>query len=202
MSQDLTTTLTPSRPVSLFSASNEYLTDVLTGRCDQERLTDALRQLMGHFYQPNETPQMRMLLIADFVRDLADMSDEAVSWAIREWRRTHDRRPSPASLRQLCMMRRHEADAAFKARRPREVGPQMWNPATPEQLAERKGAMDRIARSAGFVRDASGQLAFPPKPEDAPKRIPHWSETAAPDDPRWAELRRARAMNTTPEAAA
>jgi hypothetical protein len=71
----------------------------------------------------------------------------------------------------------------------------MWTPATPEQLAERKGTMERVAKSAGFVRDGGGQLAFPPKPEDAPKRIPHWTETAAPDDPRHAVLRKARAEN-------
>jgi hypothetical protein len=37
-----------------------------------------------------------------------------------------------------------------------------------------------------------------------PVRIPHWSESAAPVDPRWAELRRARAASplTAPEPAA
>ena len=32
-----------------------------------------------------------------------------------------------------------------------------------------------------------------PRPDDKPTRLPHWSETVAPDDPRWAALRAARA---------
>lgn len=165
---------------------------MLNGRCDQARLTDAMRVLLGHFYQPNETPQMRAMLIADFVRDLADMSDEAVAWAIREWRRTQDRRPSPAALRQLCMMRRHEATQALQARSAtsKDTAPPMWTPATPEELAARKIAFKRIAKDSGFV-EVAGQLAFPGDAKNPP-RIPHWSETAAPDDPRWAEVRRAR----------
>ena len=47
--------------------------------------------------------------IALFVKDLEEFSDDCVWWAIREWRRNETRRPTPASLRQLCMMRRHEA---------------------------------------------------------------------------------------------
>lgn len=175
------------------NASNDYLAAALASRCDQVKLADALRTLIGLYYQPNETEEERVRQIALFIGDLSDMSDDNVWWAMREWRRTQDRRPSPAALRQLCMARRHDLDREEKSRRPRDVGPQMWSPATPEQIAKRKSIMDRVAAQAGFVRDKEGALAWPSRPDDKPTRLPHWSETAAPDDPRWSALRAARA---------
>lgn len=194
MANDLTHISKPSSSVSLYSASNDEIHAILNGRCDQGRLVDALQDLMGLYYQPDDTPEQRARHIALFVADLSDMSDQAVHWAIREWRRNQDRRPSPAALRQLCMRRRQEAMTASASRMPKAH-------AAPEPIPsdeQRKVMADRIAEiaaKAGFVRTEAGQFAFPERPEDAPKRVPHWSETAAPDDPRWAAVRKARAAN-------
>jgi hypothetical protein len=186
--------------VFLSSASNEYVRAVLETRCDQVKLIEGLRTLLGLFYQPSETDEERARQIAMFVADLSDMSDDCVWWAMREWRRNNDRRPSPASLRQLAMMRRQEA--LKQNPYPKPVPALPYREARPETVEERKAVVQRAAASCGFVRDTHGQLAFP---EDVkrPVRVPHWSETAAPDDPRWAELRRARAASplTAPEPA-
>jgi hypothetical protein len=192
----LTTTSTHSRPVSLYSASSDYAKEALYGRCDQAKLVDALRTLLGVFYVPNETEAERARQIALFVQVLADMSDDCVWWAMREWTRTQDRRPSPASLLQLGMMRRQEALAALPKYEP--APPQSYRPATPEQLETRKAILARVAAEAGMVRDRANQWTFPSELAEAP-RVPHWSETAAPDDPRWATLRRARAASTAIE---
>jgi hypothetical protein len=53
------------------------------------------------------------------------------------------------------------------------------------------GELERMReRAAGFI--AEMEAADRAKRSE---RIPHWSETAAPDDPRWAVLRKARAEN-------
>jgi hypothetical protein len=195
MAADLTTTSTHSRPVSLSSASSEYAQESLYGRCDQARLVDALRTLLGVFYVPNETEAERARQIALFVQVLAEMSDDCVWWAMREWTRTQDRRPSPASLRQLGMMRRQEALAALPKPAPE---PPPYRPATPEQLETRKAILARVAAEAGMVRNKHGEWTLPSELVETP-RIPHWSETAGPDDPRWATLRRARAANAPAE---
>lgn len=176
----------------LSSASNDYLQEVLYGRCDQARLVDDLRDLLGLYYQPNETAEQRARHIALFVKDLGDMSQDCVDWAISDWRRNHDRRPSPASLRQLCMMRRHEAVKAMGGGRPYNPPVGNPNPDPARSVEERQAIVERCAKAAGMVKH-EGQWVTPALiAEREQKRIPHWSEGAAPDDPRFAELRRAR----------
>lgn len=174
------------------SASNDYLADALGTRCDQPRLAGALRTLLGLYFQPGETPEERARQIATFVADLSDMSEDNVWWAMREWRRTHDRRPSPASLRQLCMVRRMELTRAMARRSPVEE-PAPFQVLTDEERAHRKAVVASAAAACGFVKNQHGQWELPPL-EGRP-RLPHWSKTAAPEDPRWAALRKARAAN-------
>lgn len=156
------------------------------------RLPDALRTLLGLYYIPNETDAERARQIALFVTDLADMSDDCVWWAMREWRRTQDRRPSPAALRQLCMMRRQEAVRALPKPEP---APPPYKLADEATLEERRAILARVAEESGMVRSKSGQWTFPSEVEEAP-RVPHWTETAMPNDRRYAALRRARAGNS------
>jgi hypothetical protein len=148
MANDLTTNSTPSRPVSLYSASNDQIDAILHGRCNQGRLVDALRDLLGLYYQANETAEQRARIIALFVKDLSDMSDATVHWAVDEWRRTQDRRPSPASLRQLCMVRRAEASNALAKRKPPEPAPTFQ--LSDEDRARRREQVERIMKEAGF----------------------------------------------------
>lgn len=193
MDRHLTTTSTRSRPVSLCSASNDYLGEAMHGRCDQGRLVDALRVLFAAYFVPDETTEMRAMLIATFVKDMAEFSDDCAFWAVDEWRRNHDRRPSPASLRQLAMMRKQEAFKAGQRLRQPEPEP-VYSEPDPAVRAEN---LERIHKTLGSVLNR-GEYVSPTYVADVEKRAarkPQWSETAAPDDPRWAELRRARAAN-------
>ena len=72
MPNDLTPISKTSKPVSLYSASNSYLDAALNSRCDQTVLIDALRTLLGLYYQPNETSEERARQIASFVADLSE----------------------------------------------------------------------------------------------------------------------------------
>lgn len=189
----MTTFSATSRPPSLFAASNDYLAEAMRGRCDQDRLITTLRDLLSLYFVPDESAEMRVRQIALFVKDMSEFSDDCALWAVDEWRRNHDRRPSPAALRQLAMMRKQEA---FKA------GERFRKPPEPERFIEpdpvkRAANLERINRDLGMVLHR-GQYATPryvAEAERVERRRPHWTETAAPDDPRWADLRRARAAN-------
>lgn len=193
MAHDLTTTSTPSRPVSLYSASNDQLAAILHGQCNQGRLVDDLRDILGLYYQPNETDGQRARQIALFVKDLADMSDATVQWALTEWRRTQDRRPMPATLRQLCMLRRSEASQQMASRQPKRSEADFRPEISDAERDRRKAVIAEVAAQCGMVK-AGQQLAWP-KNSEPEHRTPHWSETASPDDPRWQALNKARAAN-------
>jgi hypothetical protein len=175
----------------LSNASNDYIEKSLNGRCDQIRLTDSLHTLLGLYFIPNESDAERARQIAVFVLDLADMSEDCVWWAIREWRRTETRRPTPAGLRQLAMMRRHEASK----RRRVPVPPTLIEPPRRDTtMEERKEILAKIAKDLGLVKGRDEQWTLPSDLTPAP-RVPHWSEGAKADDPRYAALRKARAEN-------
>ena len=156
---------------------------------------DDLRDLLRLYFVPSETPEAQVRQIALFVKDLEEFSDDCVWWAIREWRRNETRRPTPASLRQLCMMRRQEALKA--ATRPEvkppatgdggEVTPFMA-PLSDAEKERRRGVIAQCAKSAGLKFD--GRQVVPDIPTKP--RTPHWSEIAKPDDPRWKALKEAR----------
>lgn len=169
----------------LTSASNSYLAAATGSTCDQVRLVEAIRDLLGFYYQPDESPEHRARQIALFVKDLADQSDDAAFWAVDEWRRTQDRRPTPAALRQLAMMRREAAFKATAARRPPPDPTPVYVEPDPERRAAFLAEIDATLSHLASKVDA----------ETAAQRRPHWTETAPPDDPRWDELRRAREAN-------
>jgi hypothetical protein len=227
----------------LSSASSEYIRESLNGRCDQERLTDALRTLLGLYFVPTETQGERARQVAMFVVDLGEFSDDAVWWAIREWRRTQDRKPTPASLRQLCMMRREEASKHHKsadddwleqgilkrvrhwldgspgegekgipghlvtmerlkalglshheARRALGFGADPYNHGIDKKLShEDRLEYARRQRAADAALLARGHEV--PDTTTAAQPLKHWSKAAAPNDPRWAQVRAARAKS-------
>ena len=191
MQNSLTTTSQGSRSVSLYSASPEYRSEALNGKCDQSRLVDDLRDLLRLYFVPSETPEAQVRQIALFVKDLEEFSDDCVWWAIREWRRNETRRPTPASLRQLCMMRRHEALKAAPRPEPdrSQTGAEPFMaPLSDAEKERRRAVIAKCAKAAGMKFD--GRQVVPDIPTKP--RTPHWSEIAKPDDPRWKALKEAR----------
>jgi hypothetical protein len=193
-----------TKPLAICSPSTlsqAELVQALDGHCDQERLLRGIRDLLGIYWQPTDAPEERARQGLLFVRDLAEFSDDVVGWAVSEWRRTMDRRPSIASLRQLAMRRRHGLTIEAKRRNEpvASAGPSaVYEQLTDAERDERRAAISGILQQAGYQHRRTGwvspgliaeeRAAVEAKPR-------HWSETAAPDDPRWAELRRARAAN-------
>lgn len=180
----------PSLPSTM---RDEEITEALGGRVAAVKLKLALEDLVRPHWFENSAERVRD--VAVMMGDLAEFSEDVTAYAIREWRHNHDRRPTSAALRQICMVRRYELATELRRRSEPQAAPkeppQAWRPATPEQLAERKAIFDRIATKAGFVRDKDGNITLPSE-EAEPERQPHWSESAAPNDPRWVTLKLAR----------
>jgi hypothetical protein len=150
MANDLTTHSKP-QPLSLPSGlSSPALAEALNGRCNQERLLRGIRDLLGLYWQPNDTPEERARQALLFVRDLAEFSDDVVDAALSEWRRQHDRRPTIAGLRQLCMARRYGLTEEAKRRSPPEPEPQFR--LSDEERARRREQIAMIMKETGFAR--------------------------------------------------
>ena len=187
----MTVTSTNSRHVSLYSAPAEYRREALNGKCDAGKLAKALKTLLGYYFVATETPEERARQIAQMAMDLSEFSEDCVWWAMREWRQKHDRKPTPASLRQLCMMRRHEALKAAPRPEPdrSQTGAEPFMaPLSDDEKERRRAVIAKCAKAAGMNFD--GRQVVPDistKP-----RTPHWSEIAKPDDPRWKALKEAR----------
>lgn len=78
------------------------------------------------------------------------------------------------------------------------VSPRRWMIAACGAEANDEARRVRPAGELERMREMASRFAAEMDAQDRerqPPRIPHWSETAAPDDPRWAALRKARAAN-------
>jgi hypothetical protein len=128
--------------------SADAIQEALNGRCDQERLLRGIRDLLGIYWQPNDPPEERARQALLFVRDLAEFSDDVVTSALTEWRRHHDRRPTIAGLRQLCMVRRYGLLEEAKRRAPSLPEPEFR--LSDEERAKRRAQVEQIMRETGF----------------------------------------------------
>lgn len=132
------------------SLSDGAIQTALNGRCDQERLLRGIRDLLGIYWQSNDTPEERARQALLFVRDMSEFSEDVVTAALSQWRRGNDRRPTIAGLRQLCMKRRYELTVERKRR-------DQPAPEQPFQLSEtererRRAQLAAIMKEAGFAR--------------------------------------------------
>lgn len=77
--------------------------------------------LLGHYYQVETDPEIRRLMLADWIEDLADIPQAAIEKAVTEWRRSSGSRPKPGDIRKLALshvvrpMARKEEPAPFGA---------------------------------------------------------------------------------------
>jgi len=198
MPNDLTPRLTTSPLALLTSRSFREINAALAEPVDQAKLARALRDLLGLYWVAADAPEERARQIALFVKDLSKFSEAVVAYAIHEWRTREDRRPSIASLHQLCSRRQFELlehrDRLIEAERV-EPAPQ---PMSEGELEERRIRVEGILQDSGFTKRREGWIMNSQAAEERVKeeaRAPHWSETAAPDDPRWAAVRKAREAN-------
>ena len=64
-------------------------------------------RLLSHYWMAAEDPRIRQLQLDDWLDDLTEFASATVVEACKAWRRTEQRRPTPADLRRLCQQREH-----------------------------------------------------------------------------------------------
>lgn len=157
-------------------------------------LLRAIRDLLGLYWVPADGPDERVRQAALFVKDLSGFPEAVVFFAIHEWRTRQDRKPSIASLHQLCMVRQHGLMKRLKDLTPPPVV--YAKPLDADEIARREAIVAGALSNAGFTKRPTGWVSPGLVAEEkAEVRRPHWSETAGPDDIRWAALRKSRAAN-------
>lgn len=180
--------------------SDDALDRAIAGRCDTDRAQQQVRDLMRVYWQPNEPAEDRVRYETLIVKDLAQFSDWAVASALKEWRRTMAKRPTPADLIALCSRYRQNAVVQRNARLgPIQPGPTATHAGHSSTISEAcRASFKRIAAEAGFV-EHQGEWITQAHRDDLDtvetQRPPHWTEREETAG-RWADaLRRARAGN-------
>ena len=156
--------------------------------------------VLSAYYEPDVDPQTRAELRQEFVLALSHIPEWAMQRAFDRWVRTASRRPSPGEIvilaerelkpmtDELAQRKRvsDEADAERQAAASRRVSA--------------ADASDIMAR-AGFTAKRMEAVRAAPMSRSMDEAVegaapaPHWSEAAAPDDPRWDMLRASRAAS-------
>jgi len=196
-----------SPTVSVREQSTSTLaTAILSGRNPGETLRRA-NTVLAAYFDPDIDPETKAALRQEFVVALKDFPDWAVQKAFDVWVKTMTRRPSPGEIVILAARETEVIHRELKIRADDEAARREYEnrvEMTEDQLARRREVAEQTIRAAGFTKERSEQfkraplaLTFAEAEAKAkePDR-PHWSESAPPEDPRWEQLRRARAQNT------
>lgn len=156
------------------------------------------------YFDPDNDPEIKAAIREAFVRALDSVPTWAMHRAFDKWERTGQRRPSPAEIvilaeRELKPMAdelasRKKAHDEAEAERVERSAARVTPEAAARIMAEAGMTQDRLVAirrfpMAGSVHEAKAKSAE----WDAP--TPHWSDTAAPDDPAWVQLRASRAAS-------
>lgn len=197
--QALIAASTPSPMTSLREQPASTLATAIHSPHDAGKALKRVNAVLGLYFDPDFDAETRALVRQEFVVALANYPDWAVQRAFDRWVADMRRRPSPGEIvilvqRELkpiadeLARRRKHADEAEEERR---------RAAAARCSAE---AAQEVLERAGFTPKRMAAVAQNPMArtlEEAEARAEvkarHWSETASPDDPRFEQLRKARA---------
>ena len=181
--------------VSLRERSTEALTQATRLPGDEAYVLERTRVCLSCFYEPDMLPEDRAAMMDEFGRALRTFPRWSVSKAFDAWMRTAQRRPSPGEIAILAGRELKAVTDEIALRRKLEVKPE------PPRAKPDAAAAAEILNRAGWtpnrmaaIRNAHPLVGSMNEAETAraTARVPHWSETAAPDDPRFTALRKAR----------
>jgi len=192
-------------PVSLRARSSQDLTQAIrlptAAELPDHRAFTAnrARVCLKLFYDPDMDAADRAEMLDNFAKALSGYPRWAVSKGFDDWERTMQRRPSPAEIGILASRAVKEITDELRRRQPPAQPPSYPSPDRQPISAE---AANEILARAGFGPDRTLAVKrFPmagtiEEAEEGVKvRKAHWSDTAAPDDPAWRQLRASRAAS-------
>lgn len=139
---------------------------------NDRRIAERITTLLSHFWTADEDPRLRKLQIADWLDDLAEFGPGIVSRAVKEWRQTETKRPTPADIRKLCIAEQCEpAGQIAGPQQSRNYGMIIMPGLTPEEYAQAKADKEHRLELARQWQEAN-----PPAPMGGFKRL-------GPNDP-------------------
>lgn len=161
-----------------------------------EWIAGRIGTLLDHYFQPNDPSQVTKAQMMDWIKVLRGLPQQAISASCDGYLRDQPRRrPTPGEIYNRANSWLY---ATGKVQRPR-IGAALPKP---ERAPPDKQRAAEILERAGFTPDHFRAVQKSPMARDrseltdeGPKRTPHWTETAAPDDPRLKALAEARAQN-------
>lgn len=202
------TTITANIPaVSVRDKSTSDLTTAIRSPGDEAYVLERTRNVLSLYFEQDMSPRDRAEMIEEFRKALGSLPRWAVAGAFDDWVKQHRRRPSPGELVTLARKRmqpfhdelayrqkqaerqREDQEATRRATPSPEAAQEIMHRAgfTPERMA----AIDKAPMARSFAEAEAGKG----------KRVPHWTEGCAPDDPRLEQLNKARDENPLIQAA-
>jgi hypothetical protein len=165
-----------------------------------EWIAGRIGTLLDHYFQPDDPAEVSRAQMMDWIRILSTVPQQAISASCEDYLRDQPRkRPTPGEI-----YNRSNAWLLSKgyAKRPR-LGPVDRALPPPERTDADRERAGEILDRAGFTAKRFRAVSARPLAGNAaeldevtgPRRVPHWTETVAPEDPRFAELRASRAQN-------
>lgn len=174
--------------------STEALTQAIHSQGNEAAAEDRARTVCGLYYDPHQGDKAeKARAYAEFGKVLRNFPAWSVSQAFDIWVRDKSHRPSPNDIAVLAGKR----IAAMR----REV--ERREPVVAQKVHKEESRTDGsdICAAAGFtpkrlqmMRAAPMATTFDEAKQPEAKK-PHWSETAAPDDKRFAMLKASRAKS-------
>jgi hypothetical protein len=184
---------------SLRERSTSQLLDAIRSPTDQGKVLLRLATCFAMpYFAPEQDEAMKSAVTQSFLQALDGLPTWAILRAFDAWEKTFARRPTPAEIRNLAG---NEIKALTDELALRQKTT-MLEPSKDTRVDRATAA--KILQDSGFTLKRmeavrSAPMARTMDEAEAARdqvRTPHWSETAAPDDPRWEALRRSRAAST------
>lgn len=194
-----------SQPVSLRAQSSSTIQTAIRSPHDEGKILDRVNVVLGLYFDPDQDPQVRAAVRAEFVRALRDFPDWAVQRAFDTWVKTSARRPTPGEIATLAQRQVQPLIDELAYRKRMQEAEEERNRPAPQVDASTASA---ILAAAGFtprrleaMRDAPMATTFEEAETAKDQPRTHWSERADPDGPEWRALRASRAANPLVQAA-
>lgn len=131
-------------------------------------------------------------MLDSYARALRNWPRWAVAKAFDDWERTRNRRPSPGDIGILAANAVKELTDELSRRHPKEPEAPPVERVSPEAAAAILAAAGFTPRRIEAVRQSPMALSLETAHQRAVVAGKHWSDDAAPDDPRWRILEGSR----------
>lgn len=137
--------------IKLAAKAGQIFVEERLAPADAEWTKGAVSTLLTHYYVGNLPEHVHAAISSDWLEDLGDYPDWAISQARKEWRQNNKHKPTPGHMVELCnkavskdMVMLRQCKAILAAPITPEPGPEM----TEEECAARNVEIEKIIAEA------------------------------------------------------